>query len=408
MPRLHASHFVLFLAILTLSCDKVPLTAPTGSSVTLSAATRTLSAGGTTEVTAFVLEGSGTPVQNGTHVTFTTTLGTIAPTTVQTTGGRASATFTAGTSSGVAEVRATSGAAGATSGAAAGATASNVLNISIGAAAIDTLTVRALQASVSSTGGSVDIVATATGTGGLTLVGIPVTFTTDNGTLSASVVNTNASGEARTTLTTDRASTVTAAAGSKSGTAAITVRTGPSVTFTCAVGSTANCAAVNVNQPVTFTVARGTTTTNIRSAVLDFGDNDRLELGTLTSTITVNHTYSSAGTLSAKVTATDTTGEQAVTTQIVQVRANVTVTVSASTDNLRLTATATASGGTATSYEFKFSGGSPAQAETTVTTTSNTAQFDFASASTGLRLIKVKVTFADGRTAEDSIQKAVP
>ena len=408
MPRLYASLFVLLLAVLTLSCDKVPLTAPTGSSVTLSAATRTLSTGGTTEVTAFVLEGSGTPVQNGTHVTFTTTLGTIAPTTVQTTGGRASATFTAGSSSGVAEVRATSGAAGATSGAAAGSTASNVLNISIGAAAIDTLTVRALQASVSSTGGSVEIVATATGTGGLTLVGIPVTFTTDNGTLSASVVNTNTSGEARTTLTTDRASTVTAAAGSKSGTAAITVRTGPSITFACAVGSTANCAAANVNQPVTFTVARATTTTNIRSAVLDFGDNDRLDLGTLTSSVTVNHSYSSAGTVSAKVTATDTAGEQAVSTQIVQVRANATVTVSASNENLRLTATATASGGTATSYEFTFSGGSPAQTATTVTTTSNSAQFDFASASTGLRLIKVKVTFADGRTAEDSIQKAVP
>ena len=406
MPRLHASHFVLFLAILTLSCDKVPLTAPTGSSVTLSAATRTLSAGGTTEVTAFVLEGSGTPVQNGTHVTFTTTLGTIAPTTVQTTGGRASATFTAGTSSGVAEVRATSGAAGATSGAAAGATASNVLNISIGAAAIDTLTVRALQASVSSTGGSVDIVATATGTGGLTLVGIPVTFTTDNGTLSASVVNTNASGEARTTLTTDRASTVTAAAGSKSGTAAITVRTGPSITFTCAVTSS-TCAAVNVNQPVTFTVARGTTTTNIRSAVLDFGDNDRLELGTLTSTVTVNHTYSSAGTLSAKVTATDTAGEQAVTTQIVQVRANVAVTLSASKDGLEVTATATASGGTPTSYAFTFAGGATAPVPASVTTTSNTAKSTF-SGTTSLRTISVEVTFADTRKATETVQISVP
>ena len=406
MPRLHASLFVLFLAILTLSCDKVPLTAPTGSSVTLSAATRTLSAGGTTEVTAFVLEGSGTPVQNGTHVTFTTTLGTIAPTTVQTTGGRASATFTAGTSSGVAEVRATSGAAGATSGAAAGATASNVLNISIGAAAIDTLTVRALQASVSSTGGSVDIVATATGTGGLTLVGIPVTFTTDNGTLSASVVNTNASGEARTTLTTDRASTVTAAAGSKSGTAAITVRTGPSITFTCAVTSS-TCAAVNVNQPVTFTVARGTTTTNIRSAVLDFGDNDRLELGTLTSTVTVNHTYSSAGTLSAKVTATDTAGEQAVTTQIVQVRANVAVTLSASKDGLEVTATATASGGTPTSYAFTFAGGATAPVPASVTTTSNTAKSTF-SGTTSLRTISVEVTFADTRKATETVQISVP
>jgi len=60
----------LAAALAAVGCDKVPLTAPASSTVTLSTPTRTLPTGGSTELSAQVLEPSGTVVQNGTSVRF--------------------------------------------------------------------------------------------------------------------------------------------------------------------------------------------------------------------------------------------------------------------------------------------------------------------------------------------------
>ena len=104
------SALVVVVALLA-ACDKVPLLAPANSTITLSANATIIPTGGTVGLTAFVTESSGTPVQNGTTVRFTTTLGTVTPTEAQTTNGIAVATFQAGTASGVAEVHAISGGA---------------------------------------------------------------------------------------------------------------------------------------------------------------------------------------------------------------------------------------------------------------------------------------------------------
>src|SRR6187401_2343273 len=109
------------------SCD--PLTAPSGSAITLVASPGAIPANGASDVTAFVIEGaqgagsddepgqvvpgSGTPVHNGTEVFFTTTLGRIEPADARTTSGRATARLVGSGISGTAVVRATSG--GATS-----------------------------------------------------------------------------------------------------------------------------------------------------------------------------------------------------------------------------------------------------------------------------------------------------
>ena len=69
--------FGVMLALAGAACDKVPLLAPTSSTVTLTAQSHVLPTGGSTEVSAYVLESSGTPVQNGTTVRFTTTLGRV-------------------------------------------------------------------------------------------------------------------------------------------------------------------------------------------------------------------------------------------------------------------------------------------------------------------------------------------
>ena len=66
-------------AMLAAACDKVPLTAPTGSTVTLTANATFVPISGTALLTATVTEAAGTAVQNGTVVTFSTTIGTIEP-----------------------------------------------------------------------------------------------------------------------------------------------------------------------------------------------------------------------------------------------------------------------------------------------------------------------------------------
>ena len=101
------------VAIVAVACDTMPLTAPSGSALTISAGSTFVPTGGTTEITAFVLEASGTAVQNGTTVHFSTNLGRVDPIDALTTNGYAVATFMAGDSSGVADVTATSGGTGA-------------------------------------------------------------------------------------------------------------------------------------------------------------------------------------------------------------------------------------------------------------------------------------------------------
>src|SRR5690348_13613962 len=79
------SHHLIALAaaavavLATSACERAPLLAPTGSSITLTTATTALPANGTATIIAQVMESAGTPPHSGTRVTFTTTLGTIDP-----------------------------------------------------------------------------------------------------------------------------------------------------------------------------------------------------------------------------------------------------------------------------------------------------------------------------------------
>jgi hypothetical protein len=105
---------VLLLAVSLVAwaaCDKVPLTAPTGSTITLHVNPTTVAASGSADVTAVVLESGGTNVQNGTQVSFYTTLGTIEPSQGQTRNGAVTVKFRAGAQTGDAGITAVSGAA---------------------------------------------------------------------------------------------------------------------------------------------------------------------------------------------------------------------------------------------------------------------------------------------------------
>jgi hypothetical protein len=404
-----------------MGCDKVPLLAPTNSTVTIDAQTRVVPNGGSTSVTATVLESSGTPVQNGTLVRFTTTLGRIDPAEVQTRNGMATTTFFAGDDSGIAEVRATSGGAGAGGSTSTPTTptpgnggdnnqpttpttpttssTSNIVQIAVGAGAVNTVTVSTNPSSVSTTGGgTVTVTATALGTGGRLLSGIPVNFTVNRGTLSATSAVTNAQGQAQVTLTTNGETTVTVFAGTVKAEATVTGRPGPSVVLTCTVGSANNCAIASVGQTVVFNAAREANSGTLTSASIDFGDNSSQSLGTLSSPTTVPHTYTQAGTYTARLTGTDGTGESSSSVQVIQVSA-ATATISTGKSGNTVTATATVSA-PVTQYAWDFGDGF------TTTTTTNTAQRTYLAA--GTYVITVTATLQGGGTVSGTTTVAVP
>ncbi|MEQ1896406.1 MAG: Ig-like domain-containing protein, partial [Vicinamibacterales bacterium] len=299
MVRLFRLLGLCLAAVLAVACDKIPLFAPSQSTITLTAGQRVLPLNASVEVTAVVVEPSGTPVQNGTAVRFSTTLGRVDPVEVETRNGVATTTFHAGTTSGVADVRATSGSAGGTSSGTGTTTttATNVVTFTIGAAAADTVTIRTNPSSVPASGGTVEVSAVVLDANGQGISGIPVTFSANHGTLTDIVSVSNANGVATVGLTTNVETSVSATAGSKStATAAVvTVRGTPAIAVACqGSGSAGTSCTQTVGQPITFTIKKATGSSALVSAVLAFGDGGTSALGTLSSEVTVSHTYSSA------------------------------------------------------------------------------------------------------------------
>src|SRR5437867_7164882 len=84
------------LILPTVACEKVPLFAPSGSSIKLTAAATALPLNGSTDILAQVIRASGTPPHSGTRLTFTTNLGRIEPAEADTdVGGRVVVKFVA-------------------------------------------------------------------------------------------------------------------------------------------------------------------------------------------------------------------------------------------------------------------------------------------------------------------------
>ncbi len=288
---------VVALAAATGACDKVPLLAPTGSSITLSASSPTAALNSTVEITAVVQESAGTAPQNGTLVTFSTNLGTVEPREAQTRGGIARATLNTGGQSGTATITATSGTAKATGDAS--------LKIAIGAAAAGSVVVSASPASVASTGGTATVTASALDEAGRKIPNVPISFSTTAGTLSANTASSDANGDATVTLTTNREATVTASVGSgtsaKTATTTVRVNTAPTLAFG-ALSPTSPTA----GSPVSFTITPAANTTP--TVTVDWGDGTATQnVGTLAggAARTVSHTYASPGNYTATATATE-------------------------------------------------------------------------------------------------------
>src|SRR5262245_30493646 len=332
--RRSALYLSAALAISTLpfssACDKVPLLAPTGTVITLFPAATTVPIDGQVEIVATVIEngttaappsggtggggasggsgftsssstGAGTPVQNGTVVSFTTTLGRIEPTEARTSNGQVHVQFIAGGQSGSATITAFSGGA-----------SGKIENLKVGSAAAERVILTATPQTLGASGGSSDIAARVEDVSGLGLVGLPVTFTADAGTLSSGTSATDSSGVAHVTLTTTRKSTVTANVAGKTATVIVDLnpRTGISIT--------PPTTQISAGQAAVFTINVGTGA-NIRNVTINWGDGDSDQIGAISAATPVQHTYGSDGTFTVTATATDANGFSESTSTIIRI-----------------------------------------------------------------------------------------
>ena len=283
----------LVAAACCLACDATPLVAPTQSTLSLAVADTTVPAGGSTTVTARVIESAGTPVHDGTAVTFSATLGTVHPAEALTVRGRASATFTAGQASGVADIRAYSGAA-----------VSEPIQVTVGAAAVASVRLTARPGSLPPGGGETTLAAVVLDADQNPVPTVRVAFGTTAGTLRQGVATTDGDGEARTVLRTTATAEVTASAGGAEAAATVTVDAATAITIM------PTPAAPVAGQAVSFALTLVNETRTIRGVTIAFGDGQSRALGAVTAA-TVTHTYRETGTYTVTVTATDAAGHVA-------------------------------------------------------------------------------------------------
>lgn len=382
---------------LAAACDKMPLLAPTGTIITLIPTSNVVPVGGEVDIIATVIEqgvaatptttpdattttptattraGAGTPVQNGTLVSFTTTLGRIEPSEARTQNGQVRVKFISNGQSGTARVTAYSGGASGT-----------LENLLIGTAAASRLLVSVNPQSLGSSGGTAEVTALVQDVGGTGLRGVPVTFSTTAGSLSPSTAITDDSGVARTTISTNREAVVTAQAGDKTGTA--TVRVSAPIGLSLTVPETAT-----VGAPARVTVGVSATA-NVQDVVVHWGDGEQTPLGAISVPTTVSHSYDEPGSYTVTATAVDAGGGRQSVSNTINVGA-LAVTISASNSNplvgTSVTFTATVPAGTQVArYTWVFDDG------TTQTTTGNTTSRVFTSR--GQKVVRVDVTAVSG------------
>jgi len=415
MKRSFAGLAVLgLIAVLSLAsaCDKVPLLAPTGSVISVFASANTVPLNSDIEIVANVIEngtaqsspttpttgqpgttgttttttaGAGTPVQNGTLVSFTTTIGRIEPSEARTSNGQVRVRFFSGGQSGTATITAFSGGA-----------SGKLENLKVGSAAVERVVLSASPQTLPPGGGTATITARVEDASGLGVSGVPVTFTTDNGSLNPPSATTDSSGVATTSLNAPRTAKVTANVAGK--TADVTVSLNPRTGITI----TAPTTQIAAGQPATFTVAVAATA-NIQNVTVDFGDGRQQSLGAISGSTTVQHTFAEAGTYNVRATATDASGfsEQVGTAMTVLPGQPPSVIITASNNNPSVGETviftATASGATSTIIRYEWDFGSAA-IPPNASTTGNRVTASYTT--TGSKVITVRVIQASGPSGD--------
>ena len=411
LSRLAAAVGSITILSFALACDKVPLLAPTGSVINLFASSSTIPLNSEIEIIANVIEngtassstpttpttpggtttttttaGAGTPVQNGTLVSFTTTIGHIEPSEARTNNGQVRVKFISSGQSGTATITAFSGGA-----------SGKLENLKVGSAGVERVLVSASPQTLGPSGGTSTISARVEDTSGTGLAGVPVTFSTDAGSLSASSATTDSAGSAQTTLTTSRAAKVTANVAGKTADVSITLNPRTGVTI---AGPTTP---VSAGQPATFTVGVGATA-NIRDVTVNFGDGRQQSLGAISGSTTIQHTYAEADTYAVRATAIEASGftEQVATSITVLPGQPPSVIITASPVSPRVNEpvifTATVSGATSTVRRYIWDFGDATAVPPTAETSGNRASTTYRT--TGLRVITVRVEQTSGPSGD--------
>jgi PKD domain/Bacterial Ig-like domain (group 1) len=405
---------VVLVTMTAWGCDKLPLLAPTGTVITLFPSSTVLPLNGSIDITAVAIEagasgqtptptptppttpgtpgtpttptptpgtpGTGTPVNNGTVISFTTTVGRIEPNEAPTHNGQVTVRLVAGGQSGTARITAFSG----------GARSAEVM-INVGTAAVERVLLRADNQNLPASGGTTRLIARVEDVGGAGLVGVPVTFTTTAGRVEPSASNTDANGEAVSTLTTALEANVTASAGSKTSTPALVVKINPRSNIAITPPTTTPSA----GQPATFTIGVGATSqvTNVR---VTWGDGSSQNLGALSGNATVLHTYTAAGNFTVTATASTAFGDsESVSTAVTvlpEQPPSVIITPNEGVEGNAVNFTATVTGATSTiiSFDWTFGDGG------TATNVGSTVSHTYAAA--GIYTVRATVTLASGAT----------
>jgi Bacterial Ig-like domain (group 1)/PKD domain len=324
IPRLRRESALVALllgfGVLITACEKVPLLAPSGSQIQLTALATALPANGTTDLIAQVIEPSGTPPHSGTLVSFTTNFGTVQPSQAETdVSGRVVVKYIAGSGSGTATITAISGGVSASG--------ANAIKILVGAAAVGRVIVSANPTLVPALGGATTITAVILDINGNPLGAAPVSFSTTAGSLADAVVNADQNGQAQTTLRTSTTATVTASvgaqgapasggttttpvagttAGQASGTVTVGVAAGPTLSITPPTTTP------SAGLPAAFSIVVTPATTNgsaVRDLTINWGDGSATQdLGAVSGTATVTHVFRLAATYLISATVVDAGG----------------------------------------------------------------------------------------------------
>jgi adhesin/invasin len=389
-----AASVVLGLAALIASCSTVPLLAPTSSVITLIPEANAVALNSQMSIIATVIlngvassgtgsgvttgrPGSGNPVQNGTQVSFTTTIGQIQPSTASTHDGQVQVTLITGNTSGTATITAYSG----------GTSAQTTLQV--GPGAVKTVTLSASPQTLPASGGASQVVANVSDAAGNPIGGVLVIFTTDHGSVTPTAATTDGNGNATTVLSTTATAKVTATAGSVSATA-VTVNVNVRGLSSFTVGS----ASTTAGAPVTFTVTP-TAGANLSNVHVDFGDGSATDLGPIAAQTTTAHVYGASGIYTAVATARDATGDTgSLATSVIVGSLQVTLTPSANPVGVNTPTTFTAGGlGTAAVDHFVWSWD-----DGTATYSTSAPQTTHSFTSAGTKTIRVDVIGIGGGT----------
>lgn len=328
------------IAVVAIACERVPLTSPTGSTISLTVDQTTLPLNGQATVRAVVIESAGTPVHNGTQVVFVSPLGSFNPPAAETIGGVATSTFFAGSVSGTTRINAFSGGTSTGSGNSSG----GGVEVKIGAAAAGSLTLTASPPSVSQSGGTVTVAATVFDANGNALPGINVNFSSTNGVLTPTSATTDSAGVARVQLATTSTATVTATAGSAPPReVTVTASAAPNVQI-----GDPNPASPAAGQPVAFTVTVTTggtgnaTPRQVQTLDVNFGDGTRETRSNVTGSAGFTHIYQNPGGYTITATATDVGNNTGVSSKsiVVGFPAQPTASISASPNPVSMSGTA--------------------------------------------------------------------